>query len=543
MSTEEITKLEQELDFLQTTNTGLRRSLDELTILQEMLKGISEERTIKDIISRFFDIIKKTFTVKGYIFFEKAEDKSISPVHYEHLTEWDLTEKYGINKGILEWAINEKQISNIPAICEGEEEASLLMIPFNTANKDYGIIAIGIESGADEALTLNVSENLKLSASQAATAIENVHLYKDIEEDKANISDLKSLMLNILDSLVNGVTTIDKDKKLVHMNRNAYIMFGITEEEVVGKKYSDCFPEQLVSVIDFILKETYEKGFVLDYQVNYELIGGVNIPIGMSTNVLRDDDLKIIGVTILSRDMTASQELDRLRKLDKLKSDFVSTVSHELRSPLTTIKAYLDTLINRVDEDDKETRNMFIKTIETEANRLSRLIEEMLDLSRIESGKIQLELKYIDLTEVVENTVNLCKVQSETHTIHSDIPSDLPKVMADTDRLTQVFINLLNNSIKYSPEGKNIWVKLYEQENSLRISFKDEGLGLKSEDKYKVFEKFYRVDSQKTSDIGGTGLGLPVVKKLVEMHHGKIIVESEIDKGSEFIVVLPIKES
>ena len=543
MGEKEVKNFEEEIEFLQTTNRDLRQSLDELTILQDMLKGLSGEKSLQDIIKRFYGIIEDKFTVKGYIYFDTPEPGKIEPLFSEHLTEWDITEKYGINKSILEWVINEKQISNVPAVTDEDEGSSLLMIPFLTATHSCGLISVSIETRADDALTVQVSEILKLSAAQAATAIENVRLYKDIEEEKHSISDLKNFMYNILDSLINGVITFDNEKKITHINRNAYIMFGIIEVEIVGKRYNKCFPEHLVSIMDFILKETQDKGFVLDYQVNYELVGGVTIPLGISTSMLRNDSYETIGITVVSRDMTASRELDRLRNLDKMKSDFVSTVSHELRSPLTTIKAYLDTLINRVDEDDKETRNMFLATIDKEANRLYSLIEDMLDLSRIESGKIQLELEFMDITEVVKEVISLCKMQTEKHTIHSDIPDKLPKVMADKDRLTQVFINLLNNAIKYSPEGKNIWVKMEGKDNSLRISFRDEGMGLKEEDKYKVFEKFYRVDSQQTSNIGGTGLGLPVVKKLVDMHHGKIEVETEVGKGSEFIVLLPVKEA
>ncbi|MBN1522185.1 MAG: PAS domain S-box protein [Candidatus Aureabacteria bacterium] len=543
MNSDEEKNLQQELDFLKSTNQDLRRSIDELTILQEMLKGISGEHTLEGIIKRFTDIIKKKLLVKGYIFFEIGESAKVKPLYSENLTEWDITEKYGISKSILEWVINEKQISNVPSIAEEDEGSSLLMIPFYTSVKNFGLISVAIETRADDALTVDVSETLKLSASQVAIALENLKLYHDIEEDTKNLSELKNFMSNILDSLVNGVITFDNEKRITHINRNAYIMFGITEVDIIGKKYEECFPEHLSSIIDFILKETNEKGFVLDYQVNYELVGGVTIPLGISTSILRDENYETIGITVVSRDMTASRELDRLRTLDKMKSDFVSTVSHELRSPLTTIKAYLDTLMHRVDENDKETRAMFLETIEKEANRLYNLIEDMLDLSRIESGKIQLELEYIDITDIVKEVVKLCKMQTEKHAIHEEMPETLPKIMADRDRLTQVFINLLNNAIKYSPQGKNIWVKVEEKEGSLRVSFKDEGFGLKEEDKYKVFEKFYRVDSQQTSDIGGTGLGLPVVKKLVEMHHGKIEVESEPEKGSNFIVILPIKES
>jgi two-component system, OmpR family, sensor kinase len=540
MSDNESKNLKQEIDFLELTNKSLHKTLDEFAAFQEMLKGVAGEKTFDGILPRFVDIVKKYFPVKGFLFFQFKGDVMES-VASENMTENVLSDVYGINMSILEWIIREKRISNVPPAAE-DNGTALLIVPFFTSVRPYGIMTAVIESKVDEDLTLQISENLKLAASQASIAMENVMLYKDIAEQNLRLGDLKNFMYNILESFVNGVMTLDNEKRLTHINRNAYIMFGISEEEVIGKKYDECFPEQLISILDFIVKETYDKGFVLDYQVNYELIGGVTIPLGISTAILRNDTNDPIGTTIVSRDMTASQELERLRKIDKLKSDFVSTVSHELRSPLTTIKAYLDTLINRVDDNDKETRTMFLQTIEKEANRLSNLIEDMLNLSRIESGKIQLELEYIDITEIVTDVVNLCQMQSQQHTIHKEIPPKLPKVMADKDRLTQVFINIINNAIKYSPEGKNIWVRVFEEDNSLRVACKDEGMGLSEEDRYKIFEKFYRVNTQQTSNIGGTGLGLAIVKKLVEMHHGKIIVDSELNKGTTFTIVLPLKE-
>ena len=542
METIDSKELEKEIEFLKRTNKGLRRSLEELSLLQHMFKSISSAKTINLIITQFISIIKANWKYKGYVYYKLSpEDLLFIPYQSEDLEFNYVQSHYDINQSILTWILNEKQISTLPPSNEALSNSSLLLIPFHTVTKLLGVIAIEISMNADEALTMQTHEILNLAAGYASTSIENTLLYEDLRNQNVNLDNMRAFTANILESLVNGIITFNTNGEITHINHNAVVMFGITENEITGRSYLDVLPNAMAEMTHLLFEQTKRDGYVMDYQMEFELGGGVTIPYGISTSLLKDEKSNILGMTMIARDMTATRELERLRSLDKLKSDFVSTVSHELRSPLATIRAYIDTLVNRVDEGDRETRTMFLKTIEEEAERLSTLVQNMLNLAAIESGKIQLEMQHMEIYEIIESVAKLCQMQTKIHTIVVEADKGLPKINLDKDRMTQVLFNLVNNAIKYSPDGCEIKIKAYENEAAIRVDIIDHGLGMKPEHMQNLFQKFYRIESQQTSNIGGTGLGLAITKKLVELHGGKIEVSSEYGKGSVFSVILPIK--
>lgn len=538
-----VEELEKEIEFLKRTNKGLRRSLEEIALLQYMFKSISQAKSFNLIITQFISIIKANWKYGGFVYFRLLpEDLSFASYQEEATTPEYIRQHFDINQSILTWILNEKQISILPPNTEDlADKSSLLLIPFYTAKKLLGVIGILLEVNADEVLTVQTLDILNMAAGYASTSMENSLLYEDLRNQNQNLETMRAFTGNILESLVNGIVTFNMGGNITHINHNALVMFGIQDTDPIGKHFLDVLPNSLAEMVHLLFEQTKRDGFVMDYQLEYELSGGVTIPYGVSTSLLRDEENNLLGMTLIARDMTASRELDRLRSLDKLKSDFVSTVSHELRSPLATIRAYIDTLINRVDPGDSETRSMFLKTIEEEADRLSTLVENMLNIAAIESGKIQLELQHMPIYEIVENVGKLCQVQSQKHSIHLDLKPDLPKINLDKDRMTQVMYNIVNNAIKYSPDGGDIDIRVYEQASAIRVDVQDHGMGMKPENMKNLFQKFYRIESMQTSNIGGTGLGLAITKKLVELHGGKVEVASEYGKGSTFSIILPIK--
>ncbi|EKD26560.1 MAG: alkaline phosphatase synthesis sensor protein PhoR [uncultured bacterium] len=538
-----IKELETEIAFLKRTNKGIRRSLEELSLLQHMFKGISQSKSTNLIIAQFISIIKSYWKYEGYVYYSLLpEDLTFAPTQFDSSTDNDIQKNFDLNQSILTWILNEKQISTLPPSSDHiNPNTCLLLIPFFTLSKLLGVIAIQVNMNADDLLTVQTLEILNLAAGYSSTSIENSILYQDLYNQNKNLEEMRAFTGNILESLVNGIITFNMNHEISHLNNNAAVMFGITEPDPVGKNYLDVLPNSLAELVHLLFTQTEKDGFVMDYQIEFELSGGVKLPYGISTSLLRDESFKQLGMILIARDMTASRELDRLRDLDKLKNDFVSTVSHELRSPLATIRAYIDTLINRVDPGDVETRTMFLATIETETARLSTLVENMLDIASIESGKIQLELEYMSINEVIEPTSKLCGMQSKNHKIILEMDTNVPKLNLDKNRMTQVLHNIVNNAIKYSPNGGNITIKSYEDQAAVRVDVTDQGIGIKPDDLKMVMQKFYRVNSQQTSNIGGTGLGLAITKKLVELHGGKIEIASEYGVGSTFSIVLPIK--
>ncbi|AKS37859.1 histidine kinase [Anoxybacillus gonensis] len=238
------------------------------------------------------------------------------------------------------------------------------------------------------------------------------------------------------------------------------------------------------------------------------------------------------GTVFVHRDITKEFEVDQM------KSEFVSTVSHELRTPLSSVLGFTELMLTK--ELKPERQKKYLTTIYQEAKRLTALINDFLDVQRMESGKQTYDKKYEDLVSIIENVIDTQKVNTTIHQFHVRKETDKTTVLGDRDKLAQVFTNLISNAIKYSPEGGNITVRIYERGNRLCVDVQDEGLGIPEEAIPNLFKKFYRVDNSDRRRIGGTGLGLAIVKEIVKAHEGEVTVTSELKKGSTFTVSLPL---
>lgn len=226
-----------------------------------------------------------------------------------------------------------------------------------------------------------------------------------------------------------------------------------------------------------------------------------------------------------------------LKKLDRLKNEFVSTASHELRSPLTSITEYAKTLLRRGDEFSDEQRREFLQIIDKQARQLARLVDDLLTVSKMEEGKITMVLHPVDLNDLAEHLVEAVRMRSELHTFRIDISKDVMPIMADESKLTEIISNLLDNAIKYSPEGGEILITGRSGSGEVEIAVSDQGPGMSKEVLEKVFQRFYQ--SEDWTHAGGAGLGLYIVHQLVEAHRGRIWATSEVGKGSTFFLSLP----
>lgn len=225
------------------------------------------------------------------------------------------------------------------------------------------------------------------------------------------------------------------------------------------------------------------------------------------------------------------------KEMDHLKNEFISTVSHELRTPLTSLRGFSELLLCR--EWPPEKQREYLRVIQNESKRLTNLLNDFLDIQRIESGRETYTFEPLDLQPILEETVTLFGQTSERHSLVLEIPETLPLVKADSDRLKQVLANLVSNAIKYSPEGGTVTIAAEDQGAAIAVRVSDQGLGIAPEAQSKLFTKFYRVDNASTRKIGGTGLGLALVKAIIEDHGGQVAVESEPGRGSTFSFTLP----
>lgn len=350
-------------------------------------------------------------------------------------------------------------------------------------------------------------------------------LKKQIQEVTAGKKRIEA----ILNHMVSGVLVISNRGIIQSINPEAIRMFGTSIKKAINKPYQSVIrnfglQEMIEKVINTGEVESYE--FSTIYPENLTLKAYI-------APVNHEGENK--QIVIVFHDITM------LRQLEKMKTDFVANASHELRTPVAAIKGFAETLLDGALENETLSKR-FIAIIDKEADRLIRLINDLLDLSRIEAKGAQLSAEPIDIGKLLHSSVvNLSNEAAEKEVkLEINVANDLPPVRANKDMITQAFVNLIDNAIKYTNSGGKVEVGAVVDEGYLKIKFKDSGIGIPKEDVPRIFERFYRVDKARSKEVGGTGLGLSIVKHIMELHKGYVHVQSELGKGTTFWLALPI---
>ncbi len=243
---------------------------------------------------------------------------------------------------------------------------------------------------------------------------------------------------------------------------------------------------------------------------------------------------------VLERTKNLMDANERLRELDQAKSNFISLVSHELRTPLTAIKGFIVTLYQYDKDISDEKRKLYLSVLNEETDRLTRLITELLDISRIESGRIEILWERLAVQRIVQRVFDTLTLKRGNVELKMHFALDFPQVAADPDKLEQIFVNLIGNAIRFSPANGTIEVRGHRQGEGVLIEVADQGAGIPFSEQEKIFDKFYRLDNEINRKSPGTGLGLPICRALVNLHGGKIWVESEDQQGCHFFFTLPL---
>lgn len=346
---------------------------------------------------------------------------------------------------------------------------------------------------------------------------------------KQNENHLQSVLAN----MINGVVLMDESGKIVIMNNRAEHILGITAVNLIGKHYTQI--KQQYELLQLIHEGFDTRTFIHD-EINFyypeERLLELNlVPI-------TEGQQEYGGLLLVLQDVSA------FRRLERMRSEFVANVSHELKTPIAAVKGFSETLLAGAVKDE-ETAMSFLQIIYDESERLNRLIGDILELSKIESRRTALMLTPVELNEFLKHTIQILEVsaQKKNITVNFDLKEEL-YIEGDEDRLRQIFVNLLSNAINYTPEGGQVTISLQEsQADIVAVSITDTGVGIPEKDLPRIFERFYRVDKARSRNSGGTGLGLSIVKHLVDMHKGQISVSSTVGKGSTFVVELPVIHS
>ncbi len=388
-------------------------------------------------------------------------------------------------------------------------------------------------------------------------------------------------LADVVRTSIYAIMTLDKGCVIRTWNRGAELAFGYSAQEMRRQPLRRLLPEDLITAgeLEAIERQIEAKGYVHEYETEMVTKDGRRISVQLTGNPLLSNEGKVTGLSLIVRDITAVKMSDRrmrrlykeleeqmrqrtkklelahqeleerneelrqayreLQELDRLKSDFVSMVSHELRSPLTNISGAVELMLEEEELSDEYVRKM-LGVVGDQSGRLIRLVQGILDVSRIDAGKLYLDLDEVDILPLLKRVVSSLQATTVFHWFDVPATDDLPPVWGDEDRIEQIFFNLLDNAIKFSPSGGPISIQMEAGDEEIGISITDPGVGISAVKQETLFQKFHRLDSHDSRETYGHGLGLYITKGLVEAHGGKIWVESVEGEGSTFSLTLPL---
>lgn len=362
---------------------------------------------------------------------------------------------------------------------------------------------------------------------------------KRIEEEQAVTETERRKLATIIESMMDGIITTDNNGRIILINTSAEDMLGGRDDEIfIGKDALKILNITEYESIEEIL-EAEDSLLVSASKSDDELLLRAEISkiVKEDTGDLTQMSTELEGYIIVLYDVTDQERQEKERR------EFVSTVSHELRTPLTTMNSYIEALEEGVLED-KELAPQFIDTIHKETTRMIRMVNELMQLGKMDIKEEHYEKEFIDINKMLEQITDRFALTHPEKNFIKHIPKSPIFVEGDQDKLTQVFDNIVNNAIKYSPDGKNITVRVRQNyhHNRVSISIKDEGVGIPLVHIDKIFNRFYRVDKSRQRSMGGTGLGLALAKTIVEAHKGRIWAQSREGYGSIIFVTLPCEQ-
>ncbi|MDX8342111.1 two-component system histidine kinase PnpS [Rossellomorea sp. YZS02] len=348
-------------------------------------------------------------------------------------------------------------------------------------------------------------------------------------QEMVNAQDMQQNRLTtLIENMGSALLLIDHRGFVVLTNKTFRDFFSLKESQLKKVRYHEVIHYQEVNKLVeeiFMTEERLRKQILLPHKLDrkhYEVYGA---PI-----IGNNDEWK--GIVVVFHDIT------ELKKLEQMRKDFVANVSHELKTPITSIKGFSETLLDGA-MNDPETLKSFLDIILKESDRLQSLIKDLLELSKIEKQGFELAVEEVEVAGLIEDVMPILreKAKPKEISLQSDFES---RGLAEVDsyRLKQVFINLISNAIVYTPKGGNVWITLQEDQDKVYVKVKDDGMGISPEELPRIFERFYRVDKARSRNSGGTGLGLAIVKHIIEAHEGDIEVESELNQGTTFTVSL-----
>lgn len=492
-------------------------------------------RNAMDILNP--EAIMKTMVEKTIEKDEKdlADGVSISKIYARFIPSQDGQDRYIIYssaslksayqslRAVTKIIINAAAIALLITLIVGYTISGSITKPINDLNIKANLMAGGdfsqrVEITSDDEIgTLGTSFN---------------YLTEKLDETLIEISSEKSKLDAIINNMADGLMAIDEKGFITLYNQSLLKLLDTKAMVLYGNNLT-----QLSREIGMNIRlEEIKKSLEASQDGNLVKKTKDQKTLRISTAFYKDDGQRLKGYALLFHDITESHKLEEMRR------EFVANVSHELKTPITTIKTYAETLGSGL-VDDEKTQIEFAKTIEKEADRMTNLVKDLLDLSHIDFKKTKWEMEGIKVSELVrENVENLKIYQEDKEQTIKVLENADPVIFGDKNKISQVMVNIISNAIKYTAKGGIIEIEISQDKNYGYIAIKDDGIGIPQQETERIFERFYRVDKGRAREMGGTGLGLAIARDIVREHKGDIFAKSSLGEGSTFTIKLPLKK-
>ncbi|MDK2917461.1 MAG: two-component system, OmpR family, sensor histidine kinase VicK [Candidatus Petromonas sp.] len=513
---EEIFIIKKDFEIIATNNPGFNgeNAIDELedVLIVEGFKGQIVE---KDKISR-----DPTQDATKNLVFPIIRNEKVEGVLYLRDNLTDIYETLNKSKRILTQATF---LALAITVLLGYLIAKSVTEPINDVTKKAAHMAKG---DFDQRVEIKSDDEIGKLAEMFN------YLTEKLKTTLGEISSEKSKMETILNYMADGLIAVNMDGKIIHANPKAMEMLKVNQEVFTEGDYDGIF-EKLNEKLSLKYIKTYNESWIGSEVIN------INESIYKASYApYKNERNERGGLVLVIQDVTEQQRLENMRR------EFVANVSHELKTPITSIKSYTETLLSGALED-KNISERFLKVIHDESNRMARLVRDLLQLSNFDYRQTELSKERKDLAKLIKQSVMKLEMAAKNKNQRLEFVTEEEEMFGyfDHDRIEQVLLNIISNAIKYTEEDGEVKVHLEKEDGNAVLSVKDTGIGIPKEDLPRIFERFYRVDKARSRELGGTGLGLSIAKEIIEAHSGTIEIFSEVGEGTDVIIKLPLEEN
>lgn len=575
---ERVSQLGQELEQrVQERTEALAKTLEDLTVerdrvetLYRITSELSASLDLDRVLAEALSLINRAVGVShgsimlinpgnGNLIYRAALGRS------KGLPRGGIPTRYRRGVGLAGWVIETREPVIVPDVTEDyrwiadekestPERKSALAVPLTAGDDVLGVLLL-----FHPEIDYFTTDHLKLvsaAATQVATAINNAELYQLITDQAERLGVMlrtqraeAAKLQAIVEGIADGVLVLDVNRHVVLMNSAAARILGLSAGAVEGQHLREMLGRAESAADQALARQLYNK--LVTGMERFSSLESSPEGKTVSLDFRLEADRKVIVVSLSPVSLTSGElpslvtvlrDISHEAEVERLKNEFISTVSHELRTPMTSIKGYTDLLVSERVGALSEQQRHFIQIIKNNADRLTALVNDILDISRIETGRIKLQIEPLDLAWLINGVVDSFrgKMVEKSLELTLDLPQTLPPVRGDESRVTQILENLTSNAWKYTAEGGQVTIRAKVTSDFVQVDVTDSGIGIASTDLPHIFDRFYRTEQAEVQAVDGSGLGLFIVKMFVELLGGKIWVKSEIDRGSTFSFTLPL---